>query len=903
MSQKIIILNFLFILLIQIHCFGQKGNIILKNYYNSGTGIDNPTWDIKQAKTGIMYLATSNGILSYDGVRWKNIKCSGAAYSITIEPKTNRIYVACQNSFGFIQSDKNGNEYYKPILKTENENFISKVNIIGPFIYYYNNDRIYRISIQHNQLENIIYVEENKGIIKHKNNLYANIEGKGIHILQDDKLKPVNVQKWVAEHELLFSIDFSNEYSLIGMNNNTMYLFNGETLKKITIESQSYLNENILIGAKELSKTLMVVSTLTGGCLLIDKNTGKTEQIINYHSGLPDNEISAIEPDKDKGLWLAHGQGLTRASLDNSVKNFSSYPGLEGYLISVIYYNQTLFAATSEGVYYLDEAKDNEEYKELILVSKEARRKSKHSFFGRNKASINKRLFPGLFSGKDKLKSKEEYTVYKPEEQISPLKTSINKNYIFRKSINFHGKCKQLLISENHLLALSNLGLYEIDKNWESKLILKNSEINIIYKSIFSNKIYAGLKNGLITLKFIDKEWKMGHEFNIKCSVLSLCEDSLRQLWISSTGKLLKLEFNKAGRQVQYQEFLLEEKSNENPIIQQIHGKIAFIFPSSVYKYNQNKDLIEKDSSFFSINNSETIVLSQANLTWHKYKETWIAMDATTGSKDFNIPLLSLFKDIKNIFLDEDKNLWIIDGKVDLYRIEKKYSHIDDLEFKLHIREITNDNGKLLSFNGLELDHTNKSLNFYLAAPHFLDESSIKYQYFLKGIMEDWSSWTSSSILKFPLLPSGEYHLQIRAKNVLGHVSEIKTIEFKIHPPFWKKNWFYVSEILFFSLLIILSILLNQKKKNFFLTKILAFVTLIIIIEFIHNLVSSVINVGVMDNPLMRLGADVLLALLISPIEKILEIVLFKRKRQIAQLAILYRKKILEYSNAVRLFP
>jgi hypothetical protein len=56
-----------------------------------------------------------------------------------------------------------------------------------------------------------------------------------------------------------------------------------------------------------------------------------------------------------------------------------------------------------------------------------------------------------------------------------------------------------------------------------------------------------------------------------------------------------------------------------------------------------------------------------------------------------------------------------------------------------------------------------------------------------------------------------------------------------------------------------------------------------------------------MDNPLMRLGADVMLALLISPIEKILEIILFKRKRQIAQLAIIYRKRIAVYTDSVKL--
>jgi ligand-binding sensor domain-containing protein len=870
----------LFTLIFPLYCIGQEGNILLKHYSSSisGTGNENPTWDMKQAKNEIMYFATSHGIISYDGVKWKNIKTQEPAFSIALDSQKENIYVACQNSFGYIESDTKGNESYKSILSIGEGQSPSRISIIGNYIYYYNNQSIYRITTINNQLENIINIKNNKGIIKHKNNLFVNLENKGLHQLAEDKLKPIPELKWTSKQELLFSIEFNNEYSLIGMHNNFLYQFNGQELKRLNIQSQSYLDENILVGAKDISETLFAVSTLTGGCLLINKNTGKTEHTLNYHSGLSDNEVFAIETDRENGIWLAHGQGLTRASLDKSFKNFSSYPGLEGYLISVVSYNHTIYAATSEGVYYLDAAKDQEEYKKVLFETKEKKKGSKHP---------NKKIFAAMFSGRERSNAKKEIFTTTPGESSAHFPA----NYIFRKAGNFQGKCKQFLISDNHLLALSSIGLYEIDRNRQGHLIVKNDGINLIYSSPSSNKIYAGLKNGLIAIRFDDKIWKLETGYKIKCPVLSLYEDKQKHLWLSSIGKILKLEFNPMGRQIQYKEYFIEEKPIENAIIQQIHGQITFFFPSSVYSYNKEDDKIVHHPSLIANNLNDDFIFSQSN-TWQRRKEDWLAMDAHSENNDFNTPLLSLFKDIKSIYIDTDKNLWIIDGKDELHRIDKQYRQLADLEFNLHIREITNDHGKQLTLNDLELDHTNKSVNFYLAAPHYLDESSIKYQYFLKGMMEDWSSWTSSSLLKFPFLPSGEYLLQVRAKNVLGNMSQVKSIEFKIHPPFWKKNWFYFSEILFFSMLIILSIMLNQKKKNFFLTKILAFVTLIIIIEFIHNLVSSVINVGVMDNPLMRLGADVMLALLISPIEKILEIVLFKRKRQIAHLAILYRKKI-----------
>jgi hypothetical protein len=54
--------------------------------------------------------------------------------------------------------------------------------------------------------------------------------------------------------------------------------------------------------------------------------------------------------------------------------------------------------------------------------------------------------------------------------------------------------------------------------------------------------------------------------------------------------------------------------------------------------------------------------------------------------------------------------------------------------------------------------------------------------------------------------------------------------------------------------------------------------------------VESVIVLGDAD-PFVRFGLNVMLALLISPIEKILEVVLSKRKRSLARFILYLRKK------------
>ena len=87
----------------------------------------------------------------------------------------------------------------------------------------------------------------------------------------------------------------------------------------------------------------------------MNSRSGKTEQIVNYESGLPDNEISSIYLDKSGGFWAVHPYGFSVISPGLPHRSFNHYQGLEGSLISVLSYQNQLFVGTTLGVYRLTE--------------------------------------------------------------------------------------------------------------------------------------------------------------------------------------------------------------------------------------------------------------------------------------------------------------------------------------------------------------------------------------------------------------------------------------------------------------------------------------------------------------------------------------------------------------------
>ena len=85
----------------------------------------------------------------------------------------------------------------------------------------------------------------------------------------------------------------------------------------------------------------------------------------------------------------------------------------------------------------------------------------------------------------------------------------------------------------------------------------------------------------------------------------------------------------------------------------------------------------------------------------------------------------------------------------------------------------------------------------------YKSQNDIIYKYQLSPINDAWQTTTNDNII-FNALPPDDYTLQLKAINIDGVESEIKTIHFSIIPAFWMTWWFK-------SFVIILAIILGYK--------------------------------------------------------------------------------------------
>lgn len=197
----------------------------------------------------------------------------------------------------------------------------------------------------------------------------------------------------------------------------------------------------------------------------------------------------------------------------------------------------------------------------------------------------------------------------------------------------------------------------------------------------------------------------------------------------------------------------------------------------------------------------------------------------------------------------------------------------------LFLNYIESATGRTNVSENIVIQEHQSSIAFNYVIPEYLDASHSLYSYKLQNLEakdEIWTAWNSDNNISFNHLQSGSYMLYIRSKNTLGQITHSNPISFVVKPPYWQTWWFYLLEVTFFALLLILSIVFNRiggKSKT--VSKVLTFITIVMFVELITTIVESFIQID--SSPVISFVTKVLIAIIIFPIEQLLYRLIIKK--------------------------
>ena len=726
----------------------------------------NQNWDITQSDENDIFFANNDGLLKYNGSRWTTYLSPNGSIVRSIKAVKNRVYAALYEDFGYWEKDISGNHTYVSLV---NENELTV-----------DNDE---------EFWNILYYDDWLIFQSLKRLIMYNDVSREIKTFEPSK----NIfNSFIVEKRIYYTLS-SGLYTI---ENGNEKLISNDTRLKNTTQYPHILNifkkdNSILI----VTDKLEFLELLPNGNL-IDLYSLSTNPLF---SGISVFKTIRL---KDGGFAIGTvGRGLMLID-----KN--------GNLIKIIDKSQGIINNTILSLY--EDSKNN--------------------------------LWLGLDNGISLINSESAFKIYNDSDGIlgtvyaskfykGILYVGTNQGLFYKKPLdtkfklvpNTSGQVWSLTIIDDSLFCGHNNGSFVIERGFASKIENTTGSWNFRKVSESSELILEGGYSGINVLTKKDDKWVVRNK-------IKGFDISSRLLEISKNGKIIVSHGYKGIYKLSLSPDFYNLKNvimdstvtiGGNASLAKFGNEIYYNFSGGFYKYDELKDVFNRDIFLSNLSDKELIngiIINDNNNKLWLFSENYMhyvykdLMSNENKIKSIIFPeklRKTVFENISRI-KNEEYIIGTNNGYI-LFDLEKYF--LNSPSIQLERVEVSNRNE--LPFpvtinEGLQLDYRTNNINFYFNSSNFQKFETVEYQHLLDGYMEQWSSFNEDSNITFSNLRFGDYNFKVRSKIGNTISDDIKSFEFSIERPWYGSNFMIANYAL---LLGVLFFIFNNYYVNFYRKK------------------------------------------------------------------------------------
>ena len=324
--------------------------------------LHNQNWGISQdPHTGIVYLANSEGLVEYNGIRlMKHTLNEGIPVRSVIIDDNRNLFTGSFEDFGIWKYNLRGELEYQSLAaltQIEKNDEIWKIYTVNNLVYFqsftsiyiYNYETIEKVKAPYamlflHQLGNrfIAQVLED-GLFWFDNKEFIRIERSGI--FNNKKVHAI--------------IPFEGDKWLVCTDNYGLYVFDGENFSYFKSEASDFLKNYVCNAAKQLNDTTFAFGSILNGVVITNK-TGEIQRSYNTHNGLKNNTVLSFFQDIDAGLWVGLDEGVNYINLLNPLTHYKNRNGSFGTIYALLVKDSLLYIGTNHGLFIADIVKKGE---------------------------------------------------------------------------------------------------------------------------------------------------------------------------------------------------------------------------------------------------------------------------------------------------------------------------------------------------------------------------------------------------------------------------------------------------------------------------------------------------------------------------------------------------------------
>lgn len=745
-------INVLFLLLFGY--FAESQNIVhVTNYNKSEYNGGNQNWDITHDNKGNVFIANNNGLLTFDGAKWRLLKFPMNTIIRSVAYDNNRIYTGSFEEFGYWETDSLREWNYHTLIP-----LLAEIKL--------HNDEFWKIVKHKNHIYfqsfGTILVYDFKSIkqlktpgpvlflLQSNDRLFVQqINGSLYEIINQELIK-ISGSEFFHDTEIKAITSIGNNEFLIGTSSKGVYRYDGNNFtewKNETSEElkQSKINNGIRLGNK------IVFGTILKG-IYIYSLSGKLINHLTSNSTIQNNTVLALHSDQTGNLWVGMDKGIDYISFNSPIELYEEKGMSTGTVYCASIYNNELYVGTNQGIYIYSLTKDGKFENKRFLQNSQGQVWFLKIIDNKLYCGLNDgtciienhkfNLISNISGGYNLTKIMWQEKEYLIQSTYSSLAVYKPDNGSWTKSHTIDGLIAPFRYLEidflgNIWLGHSVKGLYMIQPSSGLDSIISTRRIGVNegfadnINKVFKVDNRIVIPNG----RFLSR-WD---DVNNKVIPFKELNDQIEEF--KSAEAIISIPENKYW-------FI---KKNEIGMIEVLFGKAKILYRIIPQMYGLN--LVENYENIVSLNDSLNL----------------ICLD--NGFAVLNMYLMNQLKEINKPPIIKDILVW--SGKGNKVKID---SH---------------SNSKIQIPN----KYDNLSISFTSSEP--IGQRKF-YKYKLVGIDNGWSDWSYNSEVSYTRLPFGSYQFLIQTINSKGIKTKPAEFNFRISPP-----WF-LSIYAFFSYLCVI---------------------------------------------------------------------------------------------------
>lgn len=717
------------------------------------------SWSFDQDSNGILYVANNEGLLEFDGNRWKryDVPLSTKLRAVKVD-RLNRIFVGGQGQIGYFTSGKNGLvftsllEQLPPELRTISETW--KIIEYKNQIFFHTESQLFVYD------GNKVSVPELPGYIwqvcKVNKKLLVQFYNIGLFEFSNDKFIPVSKTEKLPD---LISVMHKNDSYYYFSRSGFLYKQNEYGVQLIDLDVELGVINDVV----ELNSGDYAIGTQNYGLFLFDEHFN-FKQHLTKNQGLSDRTVKSLYEDEFHNLWLGLNNGIDYLELSLPLSLINEQVGLKGTGYAACKFNDQIYLGTSNGLFIhrLDKKDFFDIQYEFITGSrgqvynfsivedeiildhnKGAFRINGHQLeqfhdIGSWKfmeTPINGLILGGDYQGISFYRKKSgKWTKVRsiPDFTESSRMMEFENDSILWMTHGTKGAYR--LVFDDEMNIKSEIKLFGDENGFPSNLFISVYSLN--------DKLIFTSESGI---------------YNFNYSIFSFDQNSFFNKWLGSTH-------------------ISEITSNES-------------------------------NAIYYIQDQKMGILLQENFGTYKI-DTGLFKHINTFIND----------DLPNISILDSRNV-LVGAKEGFIKYDPKetFSIYNDFHVLIRSVEINLSADSSVSYNpsfagDLEITKS-QSIKFQYAAPFFDGFEDIKYSYRLAALDENWSKWSKTGEKEYPYLPPNDYTFEVKAMNIYGLESPVISFSFKVLIPWYYTNW---AIVIYFvtGLILIVIVLIIQRKRH-----------------------------------------------------------------------------------------